>query len=72
MLPDLQMRLWVGIPTHISCRTPERMKTSIDARMGGHPLDTSGTYTCLFMKWYTGLFHIVQYDLTSGVFHQSS
>ena len=60
------------MPTNISWRTPEKTKTMALAIYGLQPLPTSGEYICLFMKPYTGLFQVLQYAPTEGLFHQSS
>src|SRR5256885_14869866 len=52
--------LCVGTPTASSCKTPEKTNTIAPAAWELQPRPTSGEKTCRLMKWYTGLFHVLQ------------
>lgn len=47
---DLPIKLWVGIPTNISCKTADNVKTIQLAASGLQPRPTSGEYTWRFMN----------------------
>ena len=56
----IPMMLCVGTPTASSCRNADNRKTAVLHVRGPYPLPIMGKYTCLFMNWYTGLFHNLQ------------